>query len=43
MILRIDERNDCFVREREIECVVLKRRMRRLGSDLNEGEDMDGC
>ena len=28
---------------REIECVVWKRRMRSLGSDLNSGEDMDGC
>ena len=45
LILRIDKRNDCFGREggREMECVVLKRRMRSLGSDLNEGEDMDGC
>ena len=43
LILRIDKRNDCFGRGREIECVVWKRRMRSLGSDLNSGEDMDGC
>ena len=45
LILRIHKRNDRFEREREreIECVVWKRRMRSLGSDLNSGEDMDGC
>ena len=31
LILRIDKRNDCFERGREIECVVWKRRMRSLG------------
>ena len=33
LILRIDKRNDCFGREgeREIECVVWKRRMRSWG------------
>ena len=31
LILRIHKRNDCFGREREIECVVWKRRMRSLG------------
>ena len=41
LILRIHKRNDCF--ERVIECVVWKRRMRSLRSDLNSGEDMDGC
>ena len=30
LILRIDKRNDCFGGEREIECVVWKRRMRSL-------------
>jgi hypothetical protein len=31
LILRIHKRNDCFGREREIECVVWKRRMRSWG------------
>ena len=31
LILRIDKRNDCSWREREIECVVWKRRMRSWG------------
>ena len=31
LILRIDKRNDRFEREREIECVVWKRRMRSWG------------
>ena len=31
LILRIHKRNDCFEREREIECVVWKRRMRSWG------------
>ena len=29
--------------EREIECVVLEKENDELGSDLNSGEDMDGC
>ena len=43
MILRIDKRNDCFEREREIECVVWKKENEELWSDLNSGEDMYGC
>ena len=31
LILRIDKRNDCFERGREIECVVWRRRMRSCG------------
>ena len=31
LILRIDKRNDCFGRGREIECVVWKMRMRSWG------------
>ena len=31
LILRIDKRNDCFGRVREIECVIWKRRMRSWG------------
>ena len=43
LILRIHKRNDCFGREREIECVVWKRENEELWSDLNECEGMDGC
>ena len=31
------------LREGEIECVVLEKENEELGSDLNSGEDMDGC
>ena len=43
LILRIDKRNDCFGREGGRLSVLFGKGNEEFGSDLNSGEDMDGC